>query len=101
MPASYDNNMDVNPESMNELASEIKQTGEQYQGKVKAIFDDLRDMNQFWEGQEYEACVTKFNESKPTLDDLGELVTNKIPSDITSASDNYADTQNRIRNMFS
>ncbi len=101
MSASYDNNMDVNPESMNELASAIKKTGEDYQEKVRSLFEKLKNMNNFWQGQEYEACVTKFNESKPTLDELGELVTNKIPGDITASSNNYAETQNRIRNMFS
>lgn len=97
----YDNNMDINPERMSEISREIRATGDEYQQKVDAVFQKLTEMNNYWQGQEYDSCKAKFEESRPTLNQLGELVKNTIPSNIDTAVNNYTETQNRIRSMFS
>lgn len=98
--AAYDNNMDINPEKMSETAASIRSVGSRYQEKVTDIFNEITNMNQVWQGQEYDTVKAKFEESRPALDELGVLVNSTIPTDIDKAVANYNETQNRIKSIF-
>lgn len=100
MAVGYDNNMNINPERMSEISSSIRGIGQRYQEKVDSVFQKITDMNNYWQGQEYDVVKSKFEQSKPVLNELGELVKNTIPTNIDTAVNNYAETQNRIRSMF-
>ena len=101
MPGSYDNNMEVSPESMREVASSIKEIGNTYNEKIEAVYSKIKDMNQYWEGAEYDAFNSKAETHRAQLESLGTLINTTIPKNLETAADNYTGAQNSIRNMLS
>lgn len=97
---AYDNTMDINPEQMTEVSGNIRNIGKNYNEKITALFNKITEMNNDWSGAEYDAAKTKFEESKPTLDELGTLIGTTIPQNIDTAVENYNNVQSKIRSMF-
>ena len=101
MPESYDNNMDVSPESMREVASSIREIGNTYNEKIQSVYSKIKEMNQYWQGAEYEAFNSKAESHRAQLESLGTLISTTIPKDLETAADNYTGAQNSIRDMLS
>ena len=101
MSTSYDNNMDVSPESMREVAGSIRTIGNSYNEKIQSVYSKIKEMNNYWQGAEYDAYNTKFESHRAQLESLGTLISTTIPKDLETAADNYTGAQNAIRNMLS
>lgn len=69
---------------------QMRGVGRELNEKIQSIYDEIKELHEFWYGERYNRLVEGFNKICPTLNNIVKLIYTELPSSLDTIANNYS-----------
>lgn len=69
---------------------QMRGVGRELNEKIQSVYDDVKNLHEYWYGERYNRLVEGFNKIRPTLNNIVKLIYTELPSSLDTIANNYS-----------